>query len=127
MGFTLSKPYRLRIFDARVQSKATFNDYASVAKLLAKPSEDLLQVLSDDEVRCFLQGKAETLLLGLLTAWLSSRKGSSKLRNTASGQELSEQVEAFLTAANAQGSLLSEMADQLEIVFCVLFCTHWWP
>ena len=41
MGYRLSKPYSLKILDARVKKKLIFNGATGVCQLMAKDSKDL--------------------------------------------------------------------------------------
>ena len=116
-GFSLSKPYLLKIFDIHLQSKATYGDYAGACKLLAQPQTNLPNTFSEKEIASLVSSKVEMMVLALL----QERAGSKKFNtNSAAGQALNTNVLAFCNGAGEKASSFAEMAGQLEIVYCVV-------
>ena len=66
----LSKPYLLKIFDAKVQAKFIFSDYEGLCSLMLRSSEEyaeLLVVCGEDQVKQVMQTKCEGIILEVLT------------------------------------------------------------
>ena len=116
-GFSLSKPYQLKIFDIRLQSKATYGDYTGACKLLARPQTSLPNTFSEKEIASFVSSKVEMMVLELLQDRARSKRFNT---NSVSGQALNTNVLAFCTGAGENASSFAEMAGQLEIVYCVV-------
>ena len=69
MGYRLSKPYSLKILDARVKQKLIFNGATGVCQLMTKDSKDtqkLLQILSPSEVGALSRVKIDAGRVELL-------------------------------------------------------------
>ena len=47
MGYRLSKPYSLKILDARVKKKLIFNGATGVCQLITKDSEDIQKIVAN--------------------------------------------------------------------------------
>ena len=118
-GFSMSKPYQLRMFDTLVQSKATYGDYIGASKLLAHPTQELAGAFSEEDCARFVVSKVEMLVLDLLIDQLKVPKAKST-NNAASGQVLMTHVQALCKGAGVIRSAFAEMAGQLEIVYCVV-------
>ena len=118
-GFSMSKPYKLRMFDTLVQSKATYGDYIGASKLLAHPTQELEGAFSEEDCARFVVSKVEMLVLDLLLDQLKVPK-AKRTNNAASGQVLMLNVQAFCKGAGVIRSAFAEMAGQLEIVYCVV-------
>ena len=62
----MSKPYMLKVFDAKVSAKHAFYDMPGVCKLMMKDCRDcqsLLQVCSESEVESVATAKVESLIV----------------------------------------------------------------
>ena len=118
-GFSMSKPYKLRMFDTLVQSKATYGDYIGASKLLAHPTQELAGAFSEEDCARFVVSKVEMLVLDLLIDQLKVPK-AKRTNNAASGQVLMTHVQALCKGAGVIRSAFAEMAGQLEIVYCVV-------
>ena len=118
-GFSMSKPYQLRMFDTLVQSKATYGDYIGASKLLAHPTQELAGAFSEEDCARFVVSKVEMLVLDLLLDQLKVPK-AKRSNNAASGQVLMLNVQALCKGAGVIRSAFAEMAGQLEIVYCVV-------
>ena len=86
-GFSMSKPYKLRMFDTLVQSQATYGDYIGASKLLAHPTQELAGAFSEEDCARFVVSKVEMLVLDLLIDQLKVPK-AKRTNNAASGQVL---------------------------------------
>ena len=118
-GFSMSKPYKLRMFDTLVQSKATYGDYIGASKLLAHPTQELEGAFSEEDCARFVVSKVEMLVLDLLLDQLKVPK-AKRTNNAASDQVLMTHVQALCKGAGVIRSAFAEMAGQLEIVYCVV-------
>ena len=121
-GFSMSKPYKLRMFDRLVQSPVTyanFANYISASKLLAHPIQELASAFSEEDCARFVVSKVEMLVLDLLIGRLKVPKATRPLY-AASGPLLFTAVQAFCKGAGVIRSAFAEMAGQLEIVYCVV-------
>ena len=80
-GWTLSKPYALKVFDMRVQAKATFADYAGVLKMMTasgQAAKMLLTCCTTEEFEVVAKSKCEMVLLELLKSAVKYRKNRHK-------------------------------------------------
>ena len=118
-GFSMSKPYKLRMFETLVQSRVIYGDYIGASKLLAHPAQELEGAFSEEDCARFVVSKVEMLVLDLLLDQLKVPK-AKRTNKAASGQVLMLNVQAFCEGAGVVRSAFAEMAGQLEIVYCVV-------
>ena len=86
----------LAVFEAKVQTKATFGDYAGLCSLWLRTSEDfqaMLSVCSETDAESIIKAQCETVLINLLKAALRNKTVGKAL--TASGQTVVEDVGTF--------------------------------
>ena len=78
MGYSLSKPYVLKIFDIKVQWKLAFADDAGICKIMRHGSPERRQLsstLSEQDIETVVRAKIETIVLDLLRLCLNPKKG----------------------------------------------------
>ena len=128
MGYTLSKPYLLKIFDIKVQDKLTFADDQGLYRLMLKPSSEvheLLVNLTSVEVSGLIKAKVEAIVVGLLQAQVKAKK----LWGSAKGlcqPILAERIAKYAIAVNEDGrDYFESLQFALEKTVAVVGCrTH---
>ena len=101
MGWTLSKPYALAVFDAQVQQKTAFQEWAALCQMFVEESEHhkvLVQHIGDPHERnMFLRGKILSIILDMIERSNCDFKSLAK--------QLGPLIDAWLGAGTALGDV----------------------
>lgn len=115
LGYRLSKPYILKIFDAKMQAHLVQGDFPAIVKLWRKSSPDcqsLLKVCTEEEVVTLAKARVETLVVQSLQAAAKRKKACSR----------GELVENLSTVASSTtgGGLLTAMDGVMAVTLAVV-------
>ena len=125
LGYKLSKPYILQIFDAKAQAKATFGDYTGLCKLMCKDSKDielLLDVCGAAQTESIVKSKCEGVLLQCLRSAIKLN-AKNKAPLTALGQVVIDEIGTFTKAAWLDAGFVAEsLKPGLDILSDVVTC-----
>ena len=103
MGWTLSKPYALAVFDAQVQQKTAFQEWAALCQMFVEESEHhkvLVQHIGDPHERnMFLRGKILSIILDMIE------------RSNCDFKSLAKQLGPLIDAWLGAGAALGDVGD----------------
>ena len=116
LDYKLSKPYGIKLFDAKIQTKVSFCEIHAAAHMLGKQCPELSSIMDADDLREFTKERAETIVLTLVRDFLKSQKS---LKKKCEHQAVCDNVNAFLQAAGAPSNLES-LVEDLEMLYSVL-------
>ena len=117
LGYGLSKPYILKIFDAKVQARLIHGDYPGIVKLYMKSgpaAQALLKLITWEEAKSFAKARGESLVAQLLQGHLKRSKKSTNL------EELVENLSALENASKLDGCLLTDMSHAMRVTLAVV-------
>ena len=102
MGYALSKPYVLKIWDVSVQEKIAFQDDYGLCRLASEQSQHyqmMKAVCTEEEAACVIKAKIESVISGFLQAAVKKKKGTPGT-GTASGQAAATPASRIAVYAN---------------------------
>ena len=123
MGYVLSKPYVLKIFDAKVQAKLTFADLGGICRLFSSSSPDckLLQnVCLGDEIALLAKAKIETIIVKMMQRALKAKKTAGKLCEEQ--EVLLEGLKCFHESSEKDTSVFSALTPVLKVALSAVNC-----
>ena len=121
MGYSLSKPYALKIFDTQVQKCLAFGDHLAVCRMMtggSKEAEALRQACSEDDVKLVARAKCEGIVIQALQNHVK-KKGKK-----VAVAELVALLKLYAQCAASEDSLLHPMKTVLKTVLAVVDCKH---
>ena len=123
MAYVLSKPYVLKIFDAKIQGKLTFSDLSGVCKLFSRSSPDckaLQNVCAEEEIVLLAKAKIETIIVKMMQRALKAKKPVGK--SCEEQEALVEGLECFLENSRKNLSFFSALAPVFVVAVSAVNC-----
>ena len=122
LGYKLSKHYHLKIFEAKLQQKMVFGDHASICNMMSWSSAEVKMLVTccdRSEIQQVLQAKCAGFVTDILSSFLKKSKKTTVSRkcfcDTASGQEVAEQIRVFAAHAMDEDFVPKALRRSLEI------------
>lgn len=118
MGYSFSKPYALKIFDAQVQGCLAFGDHEAVGKMMmrdSRPAQDLLKVCPERDVVLVMKSKSEATILQAMQRHLKSKK-----RKMGEAAELIVVLSVYSKYANFANCLVHSMHPTLKKLLVII-------
>ena len=119
MGYSLSKPYALKIFDTQVQQCLAFGDHLAVCRMMtggSKEAEALRQACSEDDVKLVARARCEGIVIQALQNHVQKKGKKVPVA------ELVAVLTVYAHSAANEDSLLHPMEKVLKQVLVVVDC-----
>ena len=123
MGYVLSKPYVLKIFDAKLQMKLTFADLGGICRLFSSSSPDckvLKNVCLEEEIASLAKAKIEKIIVNMMQCALKAKKTAGKLCEEQ--EVLQEGLKCFLENSSKDTSVFSALTPVLAVALSAVNC-----
>ena len=125
MGYVLSKPYVLKIFDAKLQMKLTFADLGGICKLFSRSSPDckvLQNVCPEEEVALLAKAKIENIIVKMMQCALKGKAPGSSAGRLEEQEALLDGLKCFFENSSKDTSVFSALTPVLFVALSAVNC-----